>query len=603
MQRIALVLGAIALVVLSGCQTQQARRTPPPAPQQQQPPRVTNQRPVRPLPPRTWYPPLEPLPPMPQPPKPAPQQPKPAPAPERIGTLVTASQIKPDVPLQKNRWKVIVVHHSADEDATPEAMDRYHRVQRGWKHGLGYHFVIGGGDKYPDGKIFVGNRWKKQLEGAHCASKAGKYFGVNRPAKFFNTNGIGICMIGNMETQRPTPKQLAALEQLTVLLCKQTGINPSYVYGHGEVTHRTQCPGKLTNMNVLRSGIAARYRQASAYAAQTELESLDDLPVFDEEELAVAMYGPEGADLALAATFAHEMEDAETLDRCCDAAEPFDAYDAVAMSDDADAPATLCAWPVPEAIEDMEPVTGPATAVAGQTVGSARVRVIPATNSPPQAAPASNGARVVVRPAPPAVRPAPAMPPQRVATPQRSQMQSPPPPPAYLANRGGSSNGVLSGSASAKVHVTAPSAVRPVAQPVHVTPAAPQMAAHASPRPQTTWPQPAWVQQPTRPHVNAAPAVRPNAPAIPAGSMQATAPVRASSAAPVVVRPAPVASSRGPAESMGSSTETLDGCWNGKCGLETTRRKRKDHWIPGPAQPMTPVSGGGRKTGRSLFGK
>ena len=146
--------------------------------------------------------------------------------------------------IRRGLWKVIVVHHSANSVDTPESMDNYHRNVKHWSRGLGYHFVIGNGVKTSDGQIYVGPRWKSQCEGAHCKSDSGKYFGVWRPRNYFNEHGIGICLIGNFEKSSPTRKQIASLQRLISFLCAQTGISPYTVYGHGEVTHRTACPGK-----------------------------------------------------------------------------------------------------------------------------------------------------------------------------------------------------------------------------------------------------------------------------------------------------------------------------------------------------------------------
>ena len=164
--------------------------------------------------------------------------------------------------IRKGRWQAIVVHHSGSPKATPQGMDSYHR-RRGWKNGLGYHFVIGNGVSYPDGRVYVGPRWKRQIHGAHCKTGSGRYCGCWRPSGFFNEHGIGICLIGNFQTGRPTAKQLTSLRKLTAFLCLEAGINPDRVYGHGEVTHKTLCPGHHLNMAAVRRSTSvalAEYR-------------------------------------------------------------------------------------------------------------------------------------------------------------------------------------------------------------------------------------------------------------------------------------------------------------------------------------------------------
>lgn len=187
---------------------------------------------------------------------------RPEPQPERHAEWLPTGGIK------RGRWQAIVVHHAATNKATPQGMNDYHRNVRKWSNGLGYHFVIGNGIGYPDGKIYVGNRWKQQLTGAHCKSGSGRFFGVWRPSNYFNEHGIGICLIGDFERERPTSRQLAALRELVQFLCDETGIPPQSVHGHGEVTHKTACPGDHLSVSTLRRSLhepaTARGRGATA---------------------------------------------------------------------------------------------------------------------------------------------------------------------------------------------------------------------------------------------------------------------------------------------------------------------------------------------------
>lgn len=267
MQRIALprilVVGAFVTVAVSGCTT--------PAPQPRRPlpaPPIVTRKP-QPLPPPVVQP-------QPRPAPPPVVQPRPEPAPSGA---VDLAAIRPPRGIRRGQWKVIVVHHSEKANATPQGMDSYHR-QRGWENGLGYHFVIGNGVNYPDGKLFVGPRWSKQQTGAHCKAGAGKYFGIWRASNFFNENGIGICLIGNFESGLPTPRQQATLRKLITLLCSETGVSPSRVYGHGEVTHGTLCPGRNFSVAALRSALASSAAANVGFDDGVELArtDLDDAP-------------------------------------------------------------------------------------------------------------------------------------------------------------------------------------------------------------------------------------------------------------------------------------------------------------------------------------
>jgi hypothetical protein len=132
-----------------------------------------------------------------------------------------------------NRWKCIVIHHSASDKSTPAGMRDWHMRGRGWDE-LGYHFVIGNGVRYPDGKVFVGNRWAKQMHGAHCKTKDG----------FYNQHGIGICLIGDFEHKQPTRAQTRSLAKLMSFLSAKCGIPRNKILTHGGVTHQTACPGR-----------------------------------------------------------------------------------------------------------------------------------------------------------------------------------------------------------------------------------------------------------------------------------------------------------------------------------------------------------------------
>ncbi len=141
-----------------------------------------------------------------------------------------------------NRWQCVVIHHSGSDKSTPQGMRDWHVNGRGWQ-ALGYHFVIGNGVGYGDGKIYVGERWGKQMHGAHCKTNSNHY----------NNHGIGICLIGNLDAHGPTPKQVSALARLASFLSDKCGIPKSRVYTHGGVTNKTACPGRYFSLSpVLR---------------------------------------------------------------------------------------------------------------------------------------------------------------------------------------------------------------------------------------------------------------------------------------------------------------------------------------------------------------
>ena len=133
-----------------------------------------------------------------------------------------------------NRWKYIIVHHSATQAGGARRFDRAHR-NNGWDE-LGYHFVIGNGSDTPDGKIEVGSRWRQQKHGAHCRVSPDD-------SNEYNKHGIGICLVGDFEYSRPSRAQMKSLIYLTKGLLACTHLPPSAVYFHRDFKS-TKCPGR-----------------------------------------------------------------------------------------------------------------------------------------------------------------------------------------------------------------------------------------------------------------------------------------------------------------------------------------------------------------------
>jgi hypothetical protein len=139
-----------------------------------------------------------------------------------------------------NSWKWIVIHHSATPSGSASVFDKMHR-EKGWDE-LGYHFVIGNGTGSGNGQVEVGPRWPKQKWGAHAKT----------PDNRFNDYGIGICLVGNFDIERPTPQQMESLTRLVTYLMATYHIPPENVIGHNE-TKSTDCPGRNFNVAIVRN--------------------------------------------------------------------------------------------------------------------------------------------------------------------------------------------------------------------------------------------------------------------------------------------------------------------------------------------------------------
>jgi len=156
-----------------------------------------------------------------------------------------AAPIIPVVTLYpSSKWKYIIIHHSATDVGCSFDFDRYH-LNRGWDS-IGYHFVIDNGSKGKlNGQIEVSPRWLKQKNGAHCN------------VDDMNERAIGICLVGDFNSEAVSPEQLDALVYLTNRLRKYYKIPFNRIMGHGQVQGaKTECPGKNFPWGELKKRLA-----------------------------------------------------------------------------------------------------------------------------------------------------------------------------------------------------------------------------------------------------------------------------------------------------------------------------------------------------------
>jgi len=130
-----------------------------------------------------------------------------------------------------DKIKYIIVHHSATVQGSAESFANYHVKNNGWP-GIGYHFVI-----TKKGEIYQTNHIKT----------------ISYHATGYNTNGIGICMVGNFDIENPSKEQYSALVGLINYLKDQYDIEVKNVLGHRETPNaHKSCPGIKFDMDKLR---------------------------------------------------------------------------------------------------------------------------------------------------------------------------------------------------------------------------------------------------------------------------------------------------------------------------------------------------------------
>ncbi len=137
---------------------------------------------------------------------------------------ITETNIQFNTLIPRKATRRIVLHHSASRaDTTWQDIHQWH-LNNGWA-GIGYHYVI-----HADGGVYRGR--PEGMSGAHA------YQDRDHEA---NSDGIGICIVGNFETGVPTEAQLAStVDLIRDIRTRYPGIP---VIGHCDVMP-TACPGR-----------------------------------------------------------------------------------------------------------------------------------------------------------------------------------------------------------------------------------------------------------------------------------------------------------------------------------------------------------------------
>ncbi len=127
-----------------------------------------------------------------------------------------------------NGIRRITVHHTGEYDGMAgrsdvqvlQAMDRFHRQQRGWA-AIGYHFIIG-----RDGTVYEGR--PLTMQGAHVGGH--------------NEHNLGITLVGDFHRSQPSPAQLASLQRLLDVMRRRFSVGREQIFGHRDLAPSI-CPG------------------------------------------------------------------------------------------------------------------------------------------------------------------------------------------------------------------------------------------------------------------------------------------------------------------------------------------------------------------------
>jgi hypothetical protein len=127
------------------------------------------------------------------------------------------------VAVKPGRWHSIYIHQSLTLSGNAQTLGQD-------PGGLADHFLIGNGDALTDGAIQTGPRWSQQLPAESL------------PNERINDDCLSICVVGNFNSNRPTPTQQARLLELVAALQRRLGI-PSNQVWLGESSTETTVAG------------------------------------------------------------------------------------------------------------------------------------------------------------------------------------------------------------------------------------------------------------------------------------------------------------------------------------------------------------------------
>lgn len=141
------------------------------------------------------------------------------------------SKPQPIPDARKHTPRFVTIHHAGVEWKAARPAVEFVRNMQAWGQkdknwpDLPYHFLIA-----PDGTIFEGRSLQYEPESN---------------TKYELAGNIGVEMMGNFETQRPSAAQLQSCARLVAWLCQELKIDPANIRGHTDAAPgQTSCPGK-----------------------------------------------------------------------------------------------------------------------------------------------------------------------------------------------------------------------------------------------------------------------------------------------------------------------------------------------------------------------
>lgn len=133
----------------------------------------------------------------------------------------------------------LIVHHSYSLWGSRDVIDQWHK-SKGWKM-VGYHKVICNG--YPTYAHWSQHKYLKSWDGKIQQGRPDNMVGAHCRDNHMNFKSLGICLIGNFDSEKPTDAQLASLVDSLARLCMRHKLSPERIFFHNSFS-ATSCPGR-----------------------------------------------------------------------------------------------------------------------------------------------------------------------------------------------------------------------------------------------------------------------------------------------------------------------------------------------------------------------
>lgn len=144
----------------------------------------------------------------------------------------------------------LVLHHTYrpttrqyEGERTIAAIRKYH-LSKGWRD-IGYHLLVG-----PDGAIWPGRLL--DWGGAHAVVHKPEMLRLFGSAGYLNKFSIGVCAIGDYDSETAPAPLLASLKEVLFHLAQGFQIPADRLFFHRQVTAKS-CPGKNFDLETVRS--------------------------------------------------------------------------------------------------------------------------------------------------------------------------------------------------------------------------------------------------------------------------------------------------------------------------------------------------------------